>query len=62
MAPEAHIFWLGQPAHDDDFPACSLVVPGQSERIQQRSAVSVSSLSDNLKLIRNGLHVVVLVV
>lgn len=30
VAPEAHIFWFGQPAHDEAFPAFSLSVPGQS--------------------------------
>lgn len=35
VAPEAHSFWLGQPWHDDDFPAWSLVVPGQSNRGEQ---------------------------
>lgn len=30
VTPDAHICWLGQPAHADTFPAVSLPVPGQS--------------------------------
>ncbi len=26
----AHACWFGQPSHAEDFPACSLLVPGQS--------------------------------
>lgn len=29
VAPVAHRFWFGQPAHADDLPAASLCVPGQ---------------------------------
>lgn len=29
-APDAHTFWLGQPAHEAAAPALSLSVPGQS--------------------------------
>lgn len=35
VAPEAHSFWLGHPAHGVAFPACSLVVPGQSTRFKE---------------------------
>lgn len=30
-APEEHMAWFGHPWHADDLPACSLLVPGQSE-------------------------------
>jgi hypothetical protein len=31
-APDAQMFWLGQPAHADAFPASSACVPGQPAR------------------------------
>lgn len=48
VAPEAHSVWLGQPWHDADFPACSLVVPGQSEKIQQDAKTQVMITNDYL--------------
>lgn len=30
-APEEHKAWFGHPWHAEDFPACSLLLPGQSE-------------------------------
>lgn len=30
VSPDAHILWLGQPAHAEALPASSLCVPGQS--------------------------------
>jgi len=35
-APDAHIFWFGHPWHDEDLPACSLFVPGQSRQNDNR--------------------------
>ena len=52
VAPEAQIFWFGQPWHGEAFPASSLFVPGQSKRIKQRSVINVLALLYPLKLIR----------
>lgn len=38
VAPEAQSFWLGQPWHGADLPACSLVVPGQSNKGKTESS------------------------
>lgn len=45
VAPDAHRFWLGQPAHADALPASSLRVPGQC-------SAAFSGMSD---IVRNNL-------